>query len=63
MKVTLLYTHPASFAHETGAHPENAGRIRAIEEALEGVLAGIGRGGSAARYERSNSHGYTTRTI
>ena len=34
MKVTLLYTHPASFAHETGAHPENAGRIRAIEEAL-----------------------------
>ena len=32
--MTLVYTHPASFAHETGAHPENAGRIRAIEEAL-----------------------------
>jgi acetoin utilization deacetylase AcuC-like enzyme len=32
--VTLYYSHPASLAHETGAHPENAGRIRAIEAAL-----------------------------
>jgi len=31
----LLYTHPSSYAHDTGGHPENAGRIRAIEEALE----------------------------
>ena len=33
--MTLLYTHPASYAHETGSHPENAGRIRAIEAALD----------------------------
>jgi acetoin utilization deacetylase AcuC-like enzyme len=40
--VTLLYTHPSSYAHETGGHPENAGRIRAIEAALERAsLAGL----------------------
>jgi acetoin utilization deacetylase AcuC-like enzyme len=33
--LTLYYSHPASLEHETGAHPENAGRIRAIEAALE----------------------------
>ena len=33
--MTLLYTHPSSYAHETGGHPENAGRIRAIEAALD----------------------------
>ncbi len=33
--MTLLYTHPASYAHETGSHPENAGRIKAIETAIE----------------------------
>ncbi|MDQ2676031.1 MAG: histone deacetylase [Actinomycetota bacterium] len=33
--VTLLYTHPSSYEHETGTHPENAGRIRAIEKAIE----------------------------
>ena len=33
--VTLLYTHPSSYAHETGGHPENKGRIRAIEAALD----------------------------
>ena len=33
--MTLLYTHPASYGHETGSHPENAGRIRAIEAAIE----------------------------
>ena len=33
-RVTLLYTHPSSYEHETGSHPENAGRIRAIEAAL-----------------------------
>jgi acetoin utilization deacetylase AcuC-like enzyme len=27
--------HPASLDHDTGGHPENAGRIRAIESALE----------------------------
>ena len=32
--VTLLYTHASSYGHETGAHPENAGRIRAIEAAV-----------------------------
>ncbi|MDX6586734.1 MAG: hypothetical protein QOI31_1207 [Solirubrobacterales bacterium] len=33
--MTLLYTHPSSYAHETGGHPENKGRIKAIEAALE----------------------------
>jgi acetoin utilization deacetylase AcuC-like enzyme len=33
--LTLYYSHPSSLEHETGAHPENAGRIRAIEAALE----------------------------
>ncbi len=32
--MTLYYSHPASLEHETGAHPENPGRIRAIEAAL-----------------------------
>jgi acetoin utilization deacetylase AcuC-like enzyme len=35
--LTLYYSHPASLEHETGAHPENAGRIRAIDAALEGA--------------------------
>ena len=30
----LYFHHPSSFAHETGRHPENASRIRAIEGAL-----------------------------
>jgi acetoin utilization deacetylase AcuC-like enzyme len=33
--LTLLYTHPSSRQHDTGAHPENAGRLAAIEEALD----------------------------
>ncbi len=33
--LTLYYSHPASLEHRTGAHPENAGRITAIEGALE----------------------------
>lgn len=33
--LTLYFRHPASFEHETGQHPENAGRVRAIESALE----------------------------
>jgi acetoin utilization deacetylase AcuC-like enzyme len=32
--LTLYYSHPSSLEHETGAHPENAGRIRAIEAAV-----------------------------
>jgi acetoin utilization deacetylase AcuC-like enzyme len=31
----LYMRHPLSFEHETGSHPENAERIRAIEAALE----------------------------
>ncbi len=31
----LYFRHPLSFEHDTGAHPENAERIRAIEERLE----------------------------
>jgi acetoin utilization deacetylase AcuC-like enzyme len=35
--VTGLYLHhPLSLEHDTGAHPENANRIRAIETRLEG---------------------------
>ena len=30
----LYVRHPSSFAHETGAHPENARRLVAIEEAM-----------------------------
>jgi acetoin utilization deacetylase AcuC-like enzyme len=32
--VGLYVRHPLSFEHDTGAHPENAERIRAIESAL-----------------------------
>ena len=31
----LYLRHPSSFAHDTGLHPENAERLRAIEAALE----------------------------
>jgi acetoin utilization deacetylase AcuC-like enzyme len=31
----VYYSHPASLEHETGAHPERAARIVAIEEELE----------------------------
>ena len=31
----LLFRHPASLGHDTGAHPERAERIRALEAALE----------------------------
>ena len=31
----LYMAHPSSFEHDTGAHPENAARLRAIEETLE----------------------------
>jgi len=31
----LYYRHPLSLEHDTGPHPENAGRIRAIEALLE----------------------------
>jgi len=31
----LYLSHPSSLAHDTGPHPENPGRIRAIEAALE----------------------------
>ncbi len=31
----LYLRHPSSFEHDTGAHPENAGRLRAIEAAME----------------------------
>jgi acetoin utilization deacetylase AcuC-like enzyme len=32
--VGLYFSHPSSLEHETGGHPENAGRLRAIEAAL-----------------------------
>ncbi|MFN8159497.1 MAG: histone deacetylase [Solirubrobacterales bacterium] len=33
--MALYYRHPLSLEHDTGAHPENAGRIRAVEARLE----------------------------
>jgi acetoin utilization deacetylase AcuC-like enzyme len=42
--VTLLYEHPSSLEHDTGAHPENAGRIRRIAQRLaEQPVAGLER--------------------
>ena len=35
--MSLYVAHPSSLAHDTGGHPENAGRLRAIEAALEGA--------------------------
>jgi acetoin utilization deacetylase AcuC-like enzyme len=32
--VALYVSHPSSLKHDTGPHPENAGRLRAIEAAL-----------------------------
>ena len=31
----LYFSHPSSLQHDTGAHPENASRLRAIEAALD----------------------------
>ncbi len=33
--MALYVSHPSSHRHDTGAHPENAGRLVAIEQALE----------------------------
>ena len=33
--LALYYSHPSSHRHDTGPHPENAGRLVAIEGALE----------------------------
>jgi acetoin utilization deacetylase AcuC-like enzyme len=33
--MALYYRHPSSLAHDTGPHPENAERIRAIEAVLD----------------------------
>jgi acetoin utilization deacetylase AcuC-like enzyme len=33
--LTLYLSHPASLEHDTGAHPENAERVRAIEATLD----------------------------
>jgi acetoin utilization deacetylase AcuC-like enzyme len=33
----LYIRHPSSFEHDTGGHPENAGRLRSVEAALEGA--------------------------
>lgn len=42
--MSLYYSHPASLEHLTGAHPENPGRIEAIEKALDAVgWAGVDR--------------------
>lgn len=35
MPAPVLFHHPSSLEHDTGAHPENARRIAAIEQALE----------------------------
>jgi acetoin utilization deacetylase AcuC-like enzyme len=38
--MALYVAHPSSHEHDTGTHPENAGRLRAIEEAI-GEAAGL----------------------
>jgi acetoin utilization deacetylase AcuC-like enzyme len=35
LAVTILYTDPLFLRHETGAHPENPGRLRSITQRLE----------------------------
>ncbi len=35
--MSLLFSHPASLEHDTGGHPENASRLRAITAHLEPV--------------------------
>jgi acetoin utilization deacetylase AcuC-like enzyme len=35
--MAVYVSHPSSLRHETGPHPENAGRLLAIEEALRGA--------------------------
>ena len=35
--LTLFYRHPSSYEHDTGAHPENATRIKAISDAVDGA--------------------------
>src|SRR3954463_6505863 len=35
--MALYLRHPLSFEHDTGVHPENADRIRAIEARLDAV--------------------------
>jgi acetoin utilization deacetylase AcuC-like enzyme len=44
--VTLLFTDPLFLTHDTGAHPENAARLRAITTRLEstGLIARCGAG-------------------
>jgi acetoin utilization deacetylase AcuC-like enzyme len=38
--LTLYVAHPSSFEHDTGPHPENASRLRAIEAAI-GAAEGL----------------------
>jgi acetoin utilization deacetylase AcuC-like enzyme len=33
--VAIYVEHPSSYEHDTGGHPENAGRLRAIEAAID----------------------------
>jgi acetoin utilization deacetylase AcuC-like enzyme len=33
--MTLYVSHPSSFDHDTGSHPENAKRLRAVEQRLD----------------------------
>jgi acetoin utilization deacetylase AcuC-like enzyme len=37
--LALYVAHPSSHEHDTGPHPENAGRLRAIEAAIDGASA------------------------
>ncbi|MDQ3759884.1 MAG: histone deacetylase [Actinomycetota bacterium] len=40
--MTLFYRHPSSYKHDTGGHPENAGRIRAVSDAVDRAsIAGL----------------------
>ncbi|MEJ7875242.1 MAG: histone deacetylase [Solirubrobacterales bacterium] len=40
--LTLFYRHPSSYDHDTGEHPENAGRITALSRAVDRAsIAGL----------------------
>jgi acetoin utilization deacetylase AcuC-like enzyme len=54
MPAPLLFTHPASLGHDTGAHPERAERVRAIVSELErrGWLGWERRDAPAAELEQ-----------
>ncbi len=60
----LYFRHPSSLLHDTGSHPENASRIRAIEALLEGAgWPGLERRRSRPWPSANGSSGFTIRRL